>query len=106
VKKELEFYLKAATDETFDIQANIAAIVVLDEAYGDGQAAEELRNLADQSIVKRIRTQGQNILAGGGKKTVTDMGTEPPGRTAGTWGKVEPYIPKVVYNKRRQTLSS
>jgi hypothetical protein len=78
-EKELEFYLKAATDETFDIQANIAAIVVLDEAYGDGQAAEELRNLADQSVVKRIRTQGQNILAGGGKKTVTDMGTDPPG---------------------------
>jgi hypothetical protein len=34
-EKELEFYLQAATDPARDIAANLAAIAVLDEAYGE-----------------------------------------------------------------------
>ena len=61
-EKELEFYLQAATDEKTDIQANIAAIVVLDEAYGDGRVANQLRSLTNESIIKRISQEGNVIL--------------------------------------------
>lgn len=64
-EKELEFYLQAATDTKTDIQSNIAAMVVLDEAYGEGLVAEQLRDLTDESLIKRISGQGQFILQGG-----------------------------------------
>ncbi len=35
-EKELQFYLQAATDPTKDVQANLAALDVLDRAYGLG----------------------------------------------------------------------
>jgi hypothetical protein len=63
-EKELEFYLQAATDEKTDIQSNIAAIVVLDEAYGTGNVANELRSLTNESLIKRISSKGQLILNG------------------------------------------
>lgn len=61
-EKELEFYLQAATDEKTDIQSNIAALVVLDEAYGTGIVAEQLRNLTDESLIRRISADGLTIL--------------------------------------------
>lgn len=39
--KELEFYLQAATDPSRDVQANIAALNVLSNAYGLGKAYGE-----------------------------------------------------------------
>jgi len=64
-EKELEFYLQAATDEKTDIQSNIAAIVVLDEAFGEGKVATELRGLTDESLIRRISDEGSIILQGG-----------------------------------------
>jgi len=69
-EKELEFYLQAATDEKTDIQSNLAAIVVLDEAFGNGQVASKLRNLTDKSIIKRISDKGKMILSGGEAKKI------------------------------------
>lgn len=63
-EKELEFYLQAATDEKTDIQSNIAAIVVLDEAFGRGEIANQLRNLTNESLIKRISDEGSFILSG------------------------------------------
>jgi len=40
-EKELEFYLQAATDPARDIEANLAAIAVLDEAYGEASVTGE-----------------------------------------------------------------
>ena len=68
-EKELEFYLQAATDEKTDIQSNIAAIVVLDEAFGNGEIASQLRNLTNESLVKRIANEGNIILKGVGEKS-------------------------------------
>jgi len=64
-EKELEFYLNAATNEKTDIQSNIAAIVVLDESYGDGRIAQQLRSLTDPSLISRISQEGDMILNGG-----------------------------------------
>ena len=64
-EKELEFYLQAATDEKTDLQSNIAAIVVLDEAFGDGQVAQQLKRHTNNSLIKRISDEGQFILGGG-----------------------------------------
>lgn len=56
-EKELEFYLQAATDEKRDLQANIAAIAVLDEAYGDGSISSKLREKLDPSIIKNLQNE-------------------------------------------------
>lgn len=64
-EKELAFYLQSATDEKTDIQSNIAAIVALDEAFGDGTVAEQLRELTDEALITRITTEGNRILKGG-----------------------------------------
>jgi len=61
-EKELEFYMRAATDEKTDIQSNIAAIVVLDEAYGNGTVAKELRSATNESLINNIQSQGESIL--------------------------------------------
>jgi hypothetical protein len=63
-EKELEFYLQAVSDEKTDIQSNIAAIVVLDEAFGRGEVAAQLRELTDESLISRISQEGQLILGG------------------------------------------
>jgi len=63
-EKELEFYLQAATDEKTDIQSNIAAIVVLDEAFGEGKVSEQLRAMTDESLIRRISQDGAVILSG------------------------------------------
>lgn len=64
---ELQFYLKAATDPTIDIQANRAALAVLDRTYGlnmginaDPQAIQALQDKAP----KQERRKGSP--AGGG----------------------------------------
>lgn len=69
-EKELEFYLQAATDEKTDIQSNIAAIVVLDEAFGTGNVANQLRNMTNESIISRISEKGQLILNGVSEKAL------------------------------------
>jgi hypothetical protein len=63
-EKELEFYMQAATDPTTDIQSNVAAIVVLDEAFGNGEVAQQLRNLTDEGLISRIADRGNQILNG------------------------------------------
>jgi DNA-binding phage protein len=91
-EKELEFYLQAATDEKTDIQSNIAAIVVLDEAYGTGKVAEKLRSLTNQSLIKRISDEGALILNGGGKAESEVVNTLPPGsKLIGTSGGKNVY---------------
>ncbi len=60
--KELEFYMQAATDEKTDLQSNLAGIIVLSEAYGDGSVAKELMPLVDMKKLSRIRAEGQRIL--------------------------------------------
>jgi hypothetical protein len=79
-EKELEFYLQAATDEKTDIQSNIAAIVVLDEAFGEGKVSEKLRALTDESLIMRIADDGRAILSGG--------------ETPLTEGQIEVYNPE------------
>jgi hypothetical protein len=79
-EKELEFYLQAATDEKTDIQSNIAAIVVLDEAFGEGKVSEKLRALTDESLIMRIADDGRTILSGG--------------ETPLTEGQIEVYNPE------------
>lgn len=70
-EKELEFYMRAATDEKTDIQSNIAALIVLDEAYGDGDVADQLRSLTDEKSIRSVRKQGNEILKGKLKTRVT-----------------------------------
>lgn len=60
--KELEFYMQAATDEKTDLQSNLAGIIVLSEAYGDGSVAKELMPLVDMKKLSRVRAKGQEIL--------------------------------------------
>jgi len=64
-EKELEFYLQAVSDESRDVQANMAALVVLDEAYGDGQIAEQLREFnMSPEYIQEIKQQGELIVNG------------------------------------------
>jgi hypothetical protein len=67
-ERELDFYLQGATDEKTDIQSNIAAIIVLDEAFGNGQVGEQLRTLTNDSLIQNVRQQGKFILDGGLRK--------------------------------------
>lgn len=52
-EKELEFFLQAATDPKRDIQSNIAALYVLDDAYGLGQGFDNI----DPSIVADLKRE-------------------------------------------------
>lgn len=61
-EKELEFYMQAASDPKKSIQSNIAALVVLSEAYGNGQIAEQLRRLTNDSLIGLIKDAGSTIL--------------------------------------------
>lgn len=63
-EKELEFYMQAATNEKQDIQSNIAAIVVLDEAYGTGEIADKMRGLTTTELIEGLSSQGATILKG------------------------------------------
>lgn len=60
-EKELEFYLQAATDEKADIQSNMSAIIVLDEAYGDGELGTLFERFIDPSLLQRLRQEGDVI---------------------------------------------
>jgi hypothetical protein len=83
-EKELEFYLQAATDEKTDIQSNIAAIIVLDQAYGSGMIAEKLLPLTSPSLISSFSERGKVILEGSEKtnsrkeKITTPSAVEPP----------------------------
>jgi len=69
-EKELAFYLQAATDETADIDSNMAAISILSEAYGLGlnvdvkkDVKEALRGQAPTaSPVERARAEARAEL--------------------------------------------
>ena len=61
-EKELDFYLQAATDEKKSIQANMAALIVLDEAYGTGQLASQLKDSIDSTLISIIKDAGEAIL--------------------------------------------
>lgn len=61
--KELQFYLQAVTNEKIDIQSSMAAIVRLDELFGDGEIASILREKVSNEIMKRVTDQG-DILRG------------------------------------------
>jgi hypothetical protein len=57
-EKELEFYLQAATNEKADIQSNLAAIAVLDGAYGTGDLINQLsKNPVYADMIKHVQTQ-------------------------------------------------
>lgn len=53
-ERELDFYMRMATDLSGDIQSNLAAIAILDDAYGDGSITKRLLKLGDKSLVRRI----------------------------------------------------
>jgi hypothetical protein len=59
-EKELEFYLSAATDPTRDLQANLAALSRLDEAYGLGgiKADEGVKGMLKQEYTQSDRGRG------------------------------------------------
>jgi len=63
-ERELDFYLKAATNLKGDIQSNMAALVALDEAYGDGQISSLLKERVDPSKLSRIQKEGKEVLGG------------------------------------------
>lgn len=65
-EKELAFYLQAATDEKRSLQANMAAIIAFDEAYGSGEVADKLRESNNISgvLIDAIKSQGEAILQG------------------------------------------
>ncbi len=46
-EKELEFYRSAASDEKKDLQSNLAALIVLDEKYGNGELKNKLGERQD-----------------------------------------------------------
>lgn len=62
-EKELEFYLQAATDERTDIQSNMAAIAVLDEAFGDGTLYDQIIQIEgiNDDILNSLREQGAHV---------------------------------------------
>jgi len=64
-EKELEFYLQAMTNESKDMQSNIAAMIVLDEAYGDGKIASELKKMnVSPKYIEEIKQGGLLRLNG------------------------------------------
>lgn len=56
--KELEFYLQAATDPSRDIQANMAALNVLSNAYGIGKPYGEI----DSAVVGNLNNEFMSDL--------------------------------------------
>ncbi|MEA1876690.1 MAG: hypothetical protein U9N86_07485, partial [Bacteroidota bacterium] len=65
-ENELKFYLAAATNEKKDIQSNAAAIIAMDEAYGSGEVAKELRKKIPSSLVDPLRERGKQVFETGG----------------------------------------
>jgi len=60
-EKELEFYLRAATDPTIDVQSNIAAMVILDNAYGTGELNDVFWKTLDPKLLRRMKQDGAKI---------------------------------------------
>lgn len=60
-EKELEFYLQAATDTSRDLQSNIAAIMVLDDAYGTGELRAELAKLGVDDAFQMMQREGAAV---------------------------------------------
>lgn len=58
-EKELEFYLQAATDPARDVQANLAAIEVLDRAYGLGLGIAGNGNVGGPASTSPVRVNSQ-----------------------------------------------
>lgn len=63
--KELEFYLAAATDPTRDLQANKAAIQVLENAYGLSSKLPDVGNEAVNALKEEFSSSAPQAAAGG-----------------------------------------
>lgn len=62
-EKELAFYLQAVTDTKKDIQANLAAVLVLDSVYGTGEITKSLGGSIDPSVVRKLKDEAMKIKA-------------------------------------------
>jgi hypothetical protein len=69
-EKELQFYMQAATNEKKDIQSNMSAIYVLDQAYGEGNIAKVLEEggKVDKRYIEYLKAEGSKILHGGSRQ--------------------------------------
>jgi hypothetical protein len=67
-EKELEFYLAATTDEKTELHSNLAAAIVLDEAYGDGQVKDLIRSLLGDGAVERLTNEHSDAFLNLSKK--------------------------------------
>lgn len=61
-EKELEFYLQAATDEKRSFQTNLAAISVLDEAYGTGEIAALIHEKVGKSTIDMLTRESKSFV--------------------------------------------
>jgi len=59
-EKELDFYMQAATNEKTDFEANMAALALLSERFGDGTIAKELSPYIDPSVYDSVRRGGEH----------------------------------------------
>lgn len=62
-EKELQFYLQAASDPTRDYKSNLAALAILDDAYGLGQISSVVKNTVPETILNALKQQGQSMSA-------------------------------------------
>lgn len=58
-EKELEFYLQAATDPKRDVQSNLAALEVLDNAYGLGLGLARKKSVSRGESIPSTETTGK-----------------------------------------------
>lgn len=78
--KELDFYLQAATDPARDIQANKAAIAVLDKAYGLGAGIKGI----DENTIKSLSAEFKKS-SGAVEGVAAPSGVDPK-----VWGVMTP----------------
>ena len=70
-EKELEFYMRTATSLDTDTQSNLAAIAILDNAYGDGSVMGQLRQSGNQALLARVNElEAQGKQLGQTEKTI------------------------------------
>ncbi len=60
-EKELEFYLQAASDPKRSLQANLSALVVLDDAYGTGQLGDTVKGKLNSAALRQIQKKGKQL---------------------------------------------
>lgn len=67
-EKELEFYLASTTDEKRELKSNLAAIIRLDDAYGDGKTTELIRELLGDGEIERLINENSEAFLNLSKK--------------------------------------